>query len=267
MPAREQQALIRGYAQVTAQMRLNLLTMLITLFRGLGSWRDADQARFTRAAVPLVSGAQRQMTSLTGAYLTALRADMLGVRPNAVPAGTAAQVRGVDPDVVYARPFRTLYASLGEGREFPAALDDAVRRLSHIAATDLQLAKTHAARAGLADDERVLFYQRVLVGATSCGLCVVASTQRYRRGDLMPIHPGCDCAVAPVVGDQDPGQVINRRRLEDVHDAIEDMFGKSDRGRDPVDFRDLLVEHVHGEIGPVLARKGDRFTGPGDLPG
>jgi len=27
----------------------------------------------------------------------------------------------------------------------------------------------------------------------------------------------------------------------------------------------VLVEHVHGEIGPVLARRGDHFTGPDEI--
>jgi len=268
--AREQRAIITAYAQQTGRMRAALLQVLVALFRGMGSWRDADQPRFVAAAVPRVLGAQRQMAALTEAYLAALLGDMLGrpVRPAGVPAPTVAGLRGVDPDVVYARPFRTLYASLGEGRSFPDAMDDAARRLTHLASTDLQLAKTHTARQVLSGTGRVVGYKRVLVGDRSCGLCVVASTQRYRKDRLMPIHPGCDCAVAPIIGDQDPGQVINADRLDDVHDAIQQTFGVSAAAaRGPIDYRDVLVEHVHGEIGPVLARRGDRFTGPGDLAG
>jgi hypothetical protein len=266
--AREQRAIIGAYAQTTAQIRVDLLTALLTLFRGLGSWRDGDQPGFLRAAVPQAIGAQRTMSTLTGAYLAALLGDMLGQppRPRPVPARTGAQLRGVDPDEVYARPFRTMYASLGDGKPFEQAMKDAARRLTHIAATDLQLAKTHTARDVLDEQPQVQGYQRVLTGSRSCGLCVVASTQRYRKAELLPIHPGCDCTVAPIVGGQDPGQVINADRLEDVHDAIEQTFGVSDRGgRNPIDYRDVLVTHEHGEIGPVLARRGDHFTGPGDL--
>lgn len=269
MAAREQQAIITAYTQQAAQLRQTLLTQLITLFYGLGSWRDRDTARWTPQAVPLVAGAQRQVATLTAAYLAALIADMLGTRPRPVDvaARTGRQLRPVDPDVLYARPIREIHRSLGSGRDFPDALDDGVRRLVHIAATDLQLAKTHAARDALdGDDGRIVGYKRVLTGDRSCGLCVVASTQRYLRGELLPIHPGCDCAVAPIIGDADPGQVINEDRLEDVHDAIQAAFGVSDRGgRDPIDYRDVLVVHEHGEIGPVLARAGHHFTGPGAI--
>ncbi|MWK39580.1 hypothetical protein GEV43_40000 [Actinomadura sp. J1-007] len=269
MGAREQRAIIGAYAQTTGQMRASLLAVLLTLWRGLGSWRDGDQAGFLRAAVPQALGAQRQMASLTDAYLAALLADMRGgpPRPTGAPAPTGAQLRGVDPEVLYARPFRTLYAGLGDDKPFEQAMADAERRLLHVAATDLQLAKTHTARQVLDADPRVTGYRRVLVGSVSCGLCVVASTQRYRKENLLPIHPGCDCAVAPIVGDTDPGQVINEPLLEDVHDAIATTFGKADRGGRAPDYRQFLVTHEHGEIGPVLARTRDRFTGPGDLTG
>lgn len=269
MGAREQRAIIGAYAQATARIRVEVLTALLNLFGGLGSWRDDDQPGFVRAAVPQVTGAQRTMGSLTQAYLAALVGDMLGrqPRPVSVPAPTTRRLRGVDPDVVYARPFRTMYASLGEGRPFAQAMDDAARRLQHITATDLQLAKTHTARAVLDQESQVQGYQRVLTGSRSCGLCVVASTQRYRKAELLPIHPGCDCTVAPIIGTEDPGQVINEDRLDDVHDAIQQAFGVSDRGARLIDYRDLLITHEHGEIGPVLARRGDRFTGPDDLGG
>lgn len=270
MGAREQQAILGAYAQSAAELRGSMLRTLIAVWFGLRSWRDADQQRFVRQAITQVAGAQRQMQSLTLAYLSALIGDMTGQQPARVlpPPRTMEQLRPADPTVVYARPFRTLYASLGEGREFPDAMQDAVRRLVHIAATDLQLAKTYTARDAMAGDGRIVGYQRVLVGSQSCGLCVVASTQRYHKGELLPIHPGCDCAVAPIIGDQDPGQIINETRLEDTHDAILQTFGVSNRdARNPLDYRDVLVTHEHGEIGPILARRGDRFTGPNDIGG
>jgi hypothetical protein len=130
------------------------------------------------------------------------------------------------------------------------------------AATDLQLAKTHSSRFVLGGKDHVVGYRRVLEGRKSCGLCIVASTQRYHKDDLMPIHGHCDCGVEPIFGDADPGQVVDTSTLEGVHAAIEERFGVSDRsGRDPVDFRQVLVTHEHGELGPVLAVKGQQFTG------
>jgi hypothetical protein len=115
-------------------------------------------------------------------------------------------------------------------------------------------------------------YRRVLEGAYSCGLCILASTQRYHKQDLMPVHPGCDCSVAPIIGTQDPGRTINDQMVLDVHAAIQDRFGTSEPGGrgirtadDLVDYRDLLITHEHGEIGPVLARRGDHFEGPSEV--
>lgn len=269
MGAEQQAALVRAYGATDVQIRAKVVDLLIRVFAGLGTWRDADIERFTATVLPLVIGAQRQMGSLTDAYIRAMVGDMIGgvVRPSGAATATGAAVRGgVAPAEVYARPIRTVWQALAEGKPLDVALAAARFRLAKITATDLQLAKDHAARSALAGDQRVVGYRRVLTGAKSCGLCVIASTQRYHKADLLPIHPGCDCGIAPIVGDQDPGQVLNDRFLDAAHGAIQDRFDVSDRsGRSPVDYRDLIVTHEHGEIGPVLARRGDAFTGPGDL--
>jgi hypothetical protein len=100
--------------------------------------------------------------------------------------------------------------------------------------------------------------------------------------------------VAPIVGRQDPGQVINSVTvtegaqavrstssgvnvfngdnlvnlgdlLEPLHEEIEKRFGISDRGGRRIDYRKLLTVHEHGEIGPVLAVKGQHFAGPDQI--
>ena len=269
MGAEQQAALVRAFSSADAQIRAKVVPIILQVFSGLGSWRDADLTRFTTAVLPLVIGAERQMGSLTNAYLAAMVADMISapVRPSGVATATGAALRGgVDPAEVYARPIRTIWRELAAGKDMNAALAAARLRLWQITTTDLQLAKTHAARSAMADDERIVGYRRVLTGTHSCGLCVVASTQRYHRGDLMPCHPGCDCGISVIVGHQDPGQLINEPLLEGTHAAIADRFGASGRtARDPIDYRNVLVTHEHGEIGPILSRKGDAFTGPSDL--
>jgi hypothetical protein len=266
--AEEQDAIVRAYIGMDSRIRDQVTAAVVNAFRALGSWREADIARFVDAVVPIVLGAQRQVGSITQAYLTALLADMAGegVSSSTADVATGAVLRkGADPAEVYARPIRTVWQGLAAGADLSTALDTAALRLAQILATDLQLAKTHAARAVLAGDERIVGYRRVLTGIKTCGLCVVASTQRYHRGDLMPIHPGCDCAVAPIIGTEDPGHVLDEPLLEGTHQAIQDRFGTSDRSARMPDYRDVLITHEHGEIGPVIARRGDHFTGPGDL--
>jgi len=82
---------------------------------------------------------------------------------------------------------------------------------------------------------------------------VVASTQRYYRGDLLPIHPGCDCGVQPLPPGLAVNQVIDEDLLEQVHQVTADRLGVSDRsGRTP-DYRKLLTVSEHGEYGPTLS--------------
>ena len=97
-------------------------------------------------------------------------------------------------------------------------------------------------------------------------MCVVASTQRYRIENLNPIHPGCNCAVDPLFGDVSE-LVIEPELLEAVHDAVGQLTGASDRGAREPDYRQLLVSATaeHGELGTLLVRPRDQFTGPGDL--
>jgi hypothetical protein len=163
------------------------------------------------------------------------------------------------------------------------------RRAKLIGLTDLELAVTHTVRERLAEEPRVKYFRRVLTGAENCGLCVVASTQRYHKADLLPIHPACDCVIAPILGNQDPGHRINTMQvaegasatgesrsgvpvfsddgivdlgdlLEPVHDAIRDTFGRSARDAREIDYRKVLTVHEHGELGPVLSVKRHRFT-------
>jgi hypothetical protein len=270
MAAEQQAALVTAYTTAVARLRDRILTVVLGLFDGLGSWHDADRARFVATVVPFVAGAQRQVASLTDAYLATMRADMTGVpvRPGGVVPDLATLRGGVDPAEVYGRPFVDVWAELAKGADLSQATAAGRQRAWQLTTTDLQLAKTHTVAEVLAADEDVVGYRRVLTGAQSCGLCVVASTQRYHRAQLMPIHPGCDCGVAPIVGKDDPGQVLNAGLLEQAHAAIADRFGaRSTTGRQGLDYRDLLITHEHGEIGPVLARRGDHFDGPSDLGG
>jgi len=177
---------------------------------------------------------------------------------------------------VYRRPFIQVYTGLADGQPFDAAVQAGGRRLQSIAATDVQLAKTHASQAALAQMDRVVGYRRVLTGAKSCGLCIVAASQRYHKAKLLPIHPGCDCAVAPLGPDEAAAQVIDPEMLGAAHEAIADRFGKWDSGArvipgvtgpsgKPLQYRDVLITHQHGEIGPVLAVRGQHFDGPHDI--
>lgn len=240
---------------------------------------------------------------------------------------TGSAVRnGVDMAEVYARPFSEVWASLAEddrrsdaGRDrdagprvrrrdgsrgvqvvsrrdrqepnakpLTAAVRKGERRAELLGLTDVELAVTHTVQERLADEPRVRFYRRVLTGDENCGMCVVASTQRYRTKNLMPIHPRCDCVVAPIFGG-DPGRVVNTKRvapgvsptgetrsgvpvfaddqlvdlgglLDDVHEAIADEFGDLAVDARRIDYRKVITVEQHGEMGPLLTVSRHKFT-------
>lgn len=265
-------SLTEANQQQSAQLRTTLLAALAGLWVRLGSWRETDVDRFVRLAGPFVQAAQQRMVALTAAYLSRQVAALTGepLRHAPAPVGMLSEpLRGVPLAEEYARPFHDVWTALHDGKPLTEAVQTGRDRLENLAATDLQLAKTHSARQVMSGDRRIVGYRRVLEGAYSCGLCVVASTQRYHKADLMPIHPGCDCSVAPIVGDKDPGLVIDEQRLAGAHQAIADRFGKAEAGARAAgtvpNYRDVLVTHEHGEIGPVLAVRSQHWTGPSDL--
>jgi hypothetical protein len=261
------------FAVLRRSLSMRLVTTLARLFLGLGSWRDADAARFVKQAVPLVEGSQRGLAALTAAFVAAQAGEALGTvfAAPGVPDGEAVNLRrDIDADAVYQRPFATVYNALSKGRPLTAAVELGRVRLEEVAEMDLQQTYAHATRAalqGLPESARPRFWRRMLSGLENCGLCVIASTQRYTIGELNPIHPGCDCYVLAVFG-RDPGQVIAPGLLEQVHAAVKDLTGKEDRGGRAPDYRDLMVSMSaeHGELGVLLVRPRDRFTSKADLP-
>jgi hypothetical protein len=234
----------------------------------LGSWREGDVRRFERTALPVLLAGQRRVASLTASYLEQLYREIDGTGPRVdldFDRVTGRALRDVDPNEVYRRPFKEIWNALDHDVAFDDALKRGTRRLETIAKTDLQLARTHTVREVGDDMPRFQYTVRELQGEYDCALCMIASTQRYRKRDLAPIHPGCDCLVKLVTADEDPGQVVDEEKLERIHDLVDEALGKSDRGGRAVDYRKIIIANEHGEIGPVLGFKGQRFSGPGDI--
>lgn len=285
-------AVLAAYLAASAALRSRLLAIVTAAYvSGTNNYGDAAAAAFVASVVPAVQAAQRTMASLTSAYLAHLVAAAGGgtSAPVSIPQDTLSSLRGVDPVEVYRRPYEQVWTALAENKSLPDAVAVGQRRAISLAATDLQLAKTRASQIAFADDKRVVGYRRVLVGAHSCGLCVVASSVRYRKSNLLPIHPGCDCAVAPVLGRSDPGRTIDSAILaegateqavgsqgmkffshDDVievgdllgpaHEAIRDTFGYSAADAHQLDYRKVILVRQHGELGPTLTVADHRFT-------
>ncbi|MFD8595364.1 hypothetical protein ACFV1L_10220 [Kitasatospora sp. NPDC059646] len=247
----------------------SVVNRLAQEWSSLGSWRGDDVKGFQRRVLPALLAGERRVAALTTTYLEAEYRRLFD-EPSRVAFDlaevTGSAVRnGVDPVDVYERPFKEVWTALSNGEPLDVATERGANRLETLAKTDLQRARTLTAQAVMEQQPRVTYYVRELQGEYDCALCLVASTQRYRKADLLPIHPGCDCRPTPVRADFDPGQVIDEARLEAIHKAVEEALGTSARDARSVDYSKIIVQHTHGEIGPVLGYKGQRFTGPEDL--
>lgn len=221
----------------------------------LPHYRASAVEDMIQAITPRVTAGQLRIADLTRAYL-AQCARELGWKVVLPPIDQdeIRSARGVDPRIVYRRPAVDVYTALAAGKPLPQAAAEGRLRLTQLIGGDMQLAKVHASRQSMRGyPEEGQFYRRVLTGRENCALCVVASTQRYYRGDLLPIHPGCDCDVQPLPPGLAVNQVIDEDLLQQVHQITADRLGVSDRGGRTPDYRKLLTVSEHGEYGPTLS--------------
>ncbi|WP_162795869.1 hypothetical protein [Nonomuraea lactucae] len=196
-------------------------------------------AGFVDQLVPLVREGQAQEVSLAVAMLRELSLLLTGApTPDVDLSGLEGRQGGVSLDEVYARPFVWLWTDLKHGKSFEVALDNAADRLGKSVEADLQLASRNAANAVIDADRRVIGFKRVLSERPNhCPLCVVASTNRYRKGGLLPIHPGCGCGVEPVYAEGDWDDDLNRQVAHAYAEAIRNQ---------------QIAVLDHGEYGPYL---------------
>lgn len=234
--------LVAAYRSQAEELRAVVLAYLDASWAALGGeYADAAMTAWAAGALAFVEAGQSETGALTAGYLV----EALGVElppPEDAELTSTEALRGVPGDVVWDRPAETIWSALGAGVAVEDAGARGKARARSLAETGLVLAATHTARAWLAGSG-ISGYRRSTRGARSCELCRLAASQRYSRGDLMPIHPGCHCVIDPIVG---AAPAPARAAL--------------------AAYRKAVVVRDHGEIGPVLAVAGQHFTGPGDLP-
>lgn len=262
---------LRRYQQAYAALRAETVRRMLILWDRVGGVSDEDAERFVASAVPQVTGAELAAARLAIANIAILARLATGNgREAPVPTDevSGAALRGIEPAEVYLRPIITVRTALAAGK----SLSDAVRlgrqRAGVLAETDVILAQRAATRSAVERDKRIVGYRRVLTGK-SCLFCATASTQRYRRGDLMPIHPRCDCATSPIFGSADPGRVINQNLLADLKSRgpkywqQQGFVGADGSPIEPGSAATPVIIRNHGELGPVLVDRHDHFDGPG----
>lgn len=216
--------------------------------------------------LPLVDQAVRQSAVQTEAYLRIVMEAKIG---EAIAAATldpgrysVEALRGVPADDVYARSLKAWRVAEAAGRNGKAA---ARFRATQTAATDIQLSSRQASHDWMTDTSGVAGYRRVLGPGKNCGLCVTASTQRYRTDDLMPIHSNCHCDVDPIPGDKPLPNVLDSDTVNLVKSRLKSeelpytRQALSQLGFDADDLPDVKIVQ-HGELGPTLYDERWKFT-------
>jgi len=253
-----------GYDSAVALVRARVQMYADLVWSGSSSYHDSDVDRIVAQIAPKVQAGQLQIANLTSAYIASAASVRRGERIMPVPVNPeVTRGRGVPAIEVYRRPAKTLYRELSKGKTFDVALAAGASRLGDLVMMDLQMAKVRQASASYSATG-AQFYGRVLTGLKNCALCVIASTQRYRSGDLMPIHPGCNCGVKELE-DGAEEQTLDLDLLRDTHEQVEKFGGASDSGGRAPDYRQMIVTREHGEYGPTLTWRDQKFTGPDDL--
>lgn len=257
-----------GYLTLSSQYLDGAGQIASDTFKNLGSWRDEDVQRFIDEIATPLAGIKANQAEATIAYHRAFAlANGKSFKPLDVAGfnlSTQALRNGVNIEDVYRRPFVQMRMAIAKGKSVTDAIDTGSLTARNLARTEVQLTKRQVSLFARRANDNIVGYLRTLTGRENCGLCYVASTQRYRKGNLMPIHPGCDCGEMPIYGDSDPGQVIDRQLLDASHEAVGDRFGFSDVGAREPDYRKITIRD-HGELGPLLTVKGHKFTGPNSL--
>lgn len=176
---------------------------LVREWNRLGSYNEDDLEAFIAAATPILSALQTTAAAFTTGFVSAL----IGQRPPSLDVT-------IDQDLRH--PFIGVWKALKNGQSFEDAR--AVGRERSLSLASERVMRTQAEAAKQA--KGVVGWRRVPRGST-CSYCILVSTQRYRSaesatrvGHRNKGRLTCDCSVIPIIGDRDPGRVINKPMLK-----------------------------------------------------
>lgn len=221
-----------AHAHIQAQQHLRsiLATAVGDIWNGLPGYDRANVDEWLSRVVPLVTAGQRQSTALTDAFLAqATGRGPLGVAPAPIRAGT-------QPDVVYQRPFVTVWSALQAGTAWDQAVADGLARAKATAATDVQLVMRATSQAVQNADDGIFGFQRVADGG-ACQFCALLDGAFVKSADAAAMHPACGCGLEPLT-------------RHHPHAAT---------------LPSGVAVHDHGELGAYLADPAHDFTAESDL--
>lgn len=187
--------------QAQGNLKTNTATAVGTAWRNLPGYERSDLKRFVEVVTPLVQGGQRRGVANAVAHAS----KQIGKAPAKIdPEQIVLRTRGsVTPEEVYQRPFLRTWRLLKEGVPYEDAVARGQAYAEAAAANDVALAIRDTYAELTRTEPAIWGYQRV-PSASACSYCQIASTQRFYRGDLEPLHTWCRCGVEILESFGDP---------------------------------------------------------------
>lgn len=170
-------------------------------FAGLDSYDEDDVDTFRTTTEPRLKVAGERAVALAAGFY-ALTAT---TRPSAAP---------VAVEMAWRDPFIAVWSGLKHGEQYEDAVTAGLSR-AEAEASNYVVSSSRQAGDNL-PEANIVGWRRVL-SSPSCEWCQTVSTQRYRTAESADFgHERCDCTVAPIYGESDPGRVINRELLTEL---------------------------------------------------
>lgn len=233
-----------------------LLSVLAEIWGGFDGWYDDDGVE--QAALLAADAEVAVLKKIRAVGDSAARQSLaqVGVTSKADALGEFVHPRAVDLAELWARPAEQYRYAVSVGDNEADALLKALERATHIAEMDAALVNRDAQIARFRRHEKVIGFRRILHpeladSKLSCGLCVAAATRKYSVDELLPLHQGCNCTVAPITRSNDPGLDLNQKDLDRIYAA--------GGGTDKQNLSKVRVATVeNGELGPLLVQSGSK---------
>jgi len=263
---------VEAFSQASESLQENTAGTVRSAWLSFDGWYDPILVAALAAEMADLSTAAQQTTAgLSAQYAAEAAAAVLGIPAAPLPRNLWTPVRGGAPiRLVHSRPAEVFKRAIATGASHQDALERAGARGVGLALSDLSLEDRAVQqevlkRLGVEQFRRVIRPELSKTG--SCGLCIAAASRIYNTGDLMPLHPpSCNCIVLPIVGDVDPGFDLNEEDLAKLYDAAGSNKAVDLRRTGFTSLDELrsapYAVHEHGELGPLIARTGDKFRGP-----
>ena len=240
-------AATRAYQQALKDTRTAVRMQLEKHYRALPDLRDESAHAFRDQAVRLVMAGQQRAVALTNAHFSG-RVGLTNPAALNVERIINDVRKGVPASIVYLRPIVTARAGI-EKLGYAKAFEKGLARLLSTADMDIAMSARDASTSFGESEERVVGYTRV-AEPSCCDFCQMIDGAQVFVSDPAPLHNNCGCTLEPIT------------RTSKNQDGLRDRWTDVSAG---AVIEDVEIQE-HGEMGPLITRKGDSFDGPSTLP-